>query len=67
MAVRSVEIKYKADSQHGWVPTSWYSARLDKKGEVLDSIAATVTEYKVGSTISDDTFRTPTSARDLGQ
>src|SRR5262249_30656320 len=53
---RSLDIKYTADPQSGWVPTSWYDVRLGTKGEIEESVNMNITEYKIGDPIPDDRF-----------
>jgi hypothetical protein len=49
-------VEYTKDPRHGWVPTSCTDSRLDRDGNLAESISMTVMKYKIGSPISDDTF-----------
>ena len=53
---RSIEIKYAADSQHGWVPVSWTSDNVNPQGEPVDSAKMTVAKFKVGEPIAREIF-----------
>lgn len=56
VVLQSYDIKYTKDAEHGWVPTSWIVTKLDRNGEVEDSVTATVAEYRIGLPISEDVY-----------
>jgi hypothetical protein len=55
--VRSVEIKYTFDREHGWVPSYWSNARHAKNGEIFETVAITISKYKLGGPIGDEEFQ----------
>lgn len=55
ITTRRIDIKYTADVEHGWVPTSWTNVSLEN-GNTTESVSATVKEYRIGQPISKDTF-----------
>jgi hypothetical protein len=56
VVLQSYDIKYTNVTEHGWVPTSWTVTKLDRNGDVEDSVTATVAEYRISLPISEDVF-----------
>lgn len=56
VTTRRIDIKYIADVQHGWVPTSWNNVSLKGNGDTQGSVRASVAEYSIGKPISKETF-----------
>ena len=53
---RSIDIKYAADSQHGWVPVSWTNESVKERGKTADSVKMTAVKCKIGEPIPKATF-----------
>lgn len=53
---RSIEIKYSEDKDFGWVPKSWTNVYLTPKGDILNSVSATVKEYTLNPDLPERTF-----------
>jgi hypothetical protein len=54
--VVSIEIKYQANANFGWVPSSWREVCSTPDGNVFLSVNASVTAYDINVPISDKDF-----------
>ncbi len=54
---RRLDIDYREDPEHGWVPNSWTMSRIARSGDLRWSFEATVTEYEINPQIPNTEFQ----------
>ncbi|GEM_PF-5191332 len=52
-----IEIDYELDKEHGWMPIKWKNVALNPAGDILDSVTAIVSNYRINRMVPDKEFR----------
>jgi hypothetical protein len=54
--IRSIEIRYSADADRGWVPVGWTNTSFGGQGKFNDSVTLTVTAQHLNTQFPEDLF-----------